>query len=72
MNDFTTEIVQTELLMKIEKEKLCSITKTSPYWNGNTFLTKIIRCCECCALVLIQVIRETVLTFDQSKPNMVN
>ncbi|BDP61226.1 hypothetical protein EfmJHP38_21640 [Enterococcus faecium] len=30
----------TELLMKIEKEKLLYITKTSPYWNGNTFFDK--------------------------------
>ena len=69
---FTTEIVQTQSLKCDLNELFRSHLEKAINTLLRTELTAFKITKNMIALVLIQVIRETVLTFDQSKPNMVN
>ncbi|BDP62149.1 hypothetical protein EfmJHP38_30870 (plasmid) [Enterococcus faecium] len=72
MNDFTTEIAYFRSI----KTEYGELTLEIPRDRNGEFKQQTLpaykRTNDTLETTIIQVIRETVLTFDQSKPNMVN
>ncbi|BDP81334.1 hypothetical protein EfmAA290_20100 [Enterococcus faecium] len=72
MNDFTTEIVQTLVTKGDLNELFRSHFLQYAYFDFFSNNVKDYFRQSIVGRLGFQVIRETVLTFDQSKPNMVN